>query len=386
MRLADPSTTRGLNQKASDNPPLTAQWPHKVWLAKTGHWAEYDDLTLEQFVQGYIEIVLPTIPVGPSTKVARDHIGYLQGMMRDTSSSPWHLVRSTHKQILLMIEHKLLKWEDAVTRDSIRASQLLSAKEEVIQAKFLGLPDTATAKAWKEQQQQQQVKEEAVQPCLSYNTGVCMHTRAHTIDGTKMFHICSHCFKHGKHRHFHQESACHKKNGKARTFHHQVKDTHSVVRIRSSPSPTALPLPSLQLPAVLATTLSFTCHTTPSPSTLADCSQSLDSPPPVSTVVDHTQPLVLSQLNHGPVVPPVNHVHCGAVSDQPSNTPNVWPSFKQEYKAMAPGFSGVPGFTRKCLYQNTSRAFHQTLASCHRTHTALGPLLESRPPPVNKPT
>ena len=127
--LADPSTTGGLNQKASDNPPLTAQWPHKkVWLVKTGHWVEYDDLTVEQFIQGYIEIVLPTIPVSSSTKVARDHIGYLQGMMCDTSYSPWHLVRSTHKQILLMIEHKQLKWEDAVTRDSIRAAQLLSAK------------------------------------------------------------------------------------------------------------------------------------------------------------------------------------------------------------------------------------------------------------------
>ena len=104
--LADPSTTGGLNQKVSDNPPLTAQWLHKkVWLAKTGHWAEYDDLTVDQFVQGYLEIMLPTIPVAPSTKIARDHIGYLQTMMRDTSSSPWHLVRSTHKQILLMVEH-----------------------------------------------------------------------------------------------------------------------------------------------------------------------------------------------------------------------------------------------------------------------------------------
>ena len=186
--LADPSTKGGLNQKASDNPPLTAHWPHKkVWLAKTGHWAEYNDLTVEQFVQGYIEIVLPTIPVGPSTMVASYHIGYLQGMMRDTSSSPWHLVSYTHKQILLMIEHKQLKWEDAVTRDSIRASQLLSAKEEVIQATFLGLPDTA--KAGKKQQQQQQVKGEAVKPCLSYNTGVCTHTRAHIIDGTKMLNV-----------------------------------------------------------------------------------------------------------------------------------------------------------------------------------------------------
>ena len=59
-------------------------------------------------------------------------------MMRDTSFSPWHLVCSTHKQILLMVEHKQLKWADAPTRDSIRAAQLFLAKEEAIKAKFQG--------------------------------------------------------------------------------------------------------------------------------------------------------------------------------------------------------------------------------------------------------
>ena len=140
-------------------------------------------------------------------------MGYLQTMIRDTSSSPWHLVRANHKQILLMVEHKQLKWEDSVTRDSIRAAQLLLAKEEAIQAKFLDLPDQASAKAGKKQQQQ--VKEEAGKPCHSYNIGVCTHPKNHTIDGTKMLHICSYCFEHGNRRHHHQESACHKRGGKA---------------------------------------------------------------------------------------------------------------------------------------------------------------------------
>ena len=195
--LADPATTGGLTQKPSDNPPLTAQWPHKkVWLAKTGHWAEYDDLTVEQFMQGYIEIVLPTIPQGPATKIARDHIGYLRTMMRDTSSSPWHLIRSTHKQILLMVEHKQLKWEDAPTRDSIRAAQLLLAKEEAIQAKFLALPAKSAPKPGNKPQS----KEKPIQPCHSYNTGTCAHPKNHTLDGTKLLHICAHFFRHGNHR------------------------------------------------------------------------------------------------------------------------------------------------------------------------------------------
>ena len=72
--MTDQAATGGLSQKPTDNPPLTAQWPHKkVWLAKTGHWAEYDDLTVEQFVQGYIEIVLPT--TGPChTDRQRSHL------------------------------------------------------------------------------------------------------------------------------------------------------------------------------------------------------------------------------------------------------------------------------------------------------------------------
>ena len=83
--------------------------------------------------------------------------------MRDTSSAPWHLVRSTHKQILLMVEHKQLKWEDASTRDAISAVQLLLAKEEAIQAKFLDLPAKSTKPGNKPQS-----KEEPIKPCHSF--------------------------------------------------------------------------------------------------------------------------------------------------------------------------------------------------------------------------
>ena len=39
--MTDQAATGGCSQKPSDNPPLTAQWPHKkVWLAKTGHWGQ----------------------------------------------------------------------------------------------------------------------------------------------------------------------------------------------------------------------------------------------------------------------------------------------------------------------------------------------------------
>ena len=175
-------------------------------------WAEYDDLSVEQLVQGYLEIVLPTIPIGPSTAVARDHIGYLQHMMWDTSSSPWHLVRSTHKQILLMVEHKQLKWEDTATMNSIRAAQLLLAKEETMQAKFLGIPDKPQTKAGKKKPP---VKEESGKPCPAYQSNTCSHQKTHVVDGTNMLHYCQYCFSHGNHRFSHPQTICNKQGGKA---------------------------------------------------------------------------------------------------------------------------------------------------------------------------
>ena len=170
--MTDQASTSGLSQKPTDNPPLTAQWPHKkVWLAKTGHWAEYDDLTFKQFVQGYIEIVLPTIPQGPATQIARDHICYLQHMMRDTSLAPWHLVCSTHKQILLMVEHK--------QPETPSKPPSFIGKEEAIQAKFFNLPAKSTKPGNKPQ------PKEELKPCHSYNNGTCTHLKNHVIDGTK---------------------------------------------------------------------------------------------------------------------------------------------------------------------------------------------------------
>ena len=162
-------------------------------------------LFIEQFVLGYLEILLPTIPIVPATATARDHILYLQALMRDTSSTPWRLVRSTHKQILLMVEHKQLKWEDPINRNSIRVAQLLLTKEEALQDKFLGFTDKSTTK-----EPMKKVKEGG-KPCPSYQTGACTHTKNHNLHGTHLLHICAYCHENGGHKFTHQESACQRK-------------------------------------------------------------------------------------------------------------------------------------------------------------------------------
>ena len=118
----DQAATGGLSQKPTDNPPFTAQWPHKkVWL----------------------------------------------------------VVRSTHKQILLLVEHKQLKWENAAARDAIRAAQLLIAKEEAIQAKFFNLPAKSTNTGNKPQ------PKEELKPCQSFNNSTCTHLKDQVIDETR---------------------------------------------------------------------------------------------------------------------------------------------------------------------------------------------------------
>ena len=65
--MTDQAATGGYLRSLLTTLPSSRSGVHKkVWLAKTGHWAEYDHLTVEQFVQGYLEIALPTIPQGPA--------------------------------------------------------------------------------------------------------------------------------------------------------------------------------------------------------------------------------------------------------------------------------------------------------------------------------
>ena len=311
--LADPATTGGLHQKVSDNPPLTAQWPHKkVWLATNGHWAYYDDLSVEQFVQGYLEIILPTIPIEPATAVARDHLLYLQTMMRDTASSPWHLVRSTHKQILLMVEHKQLKWEDTTNRNSIRTAQLLLAKEEALQDKFLGLPDKqVSAKPVK----RKPVKEEVGKTCPAFQTGACAHPKSHNLDGTNLLHVCSYCYKHGGHRFSHQETSCQRKVKKSSWTSHHLRDSHSIVRSRSSNPSDDLALSDLS-----------TAPDTPSTFT--------SSEPVVTAASNPTSAPSSPQDHHGPMGPPPPYALCGSPSDlQHPWQHNPWLPAPMNFKA-----------------------------------------------------
>ena len=111
-----------------------------------------------------------------------------------------------------LVEHNQLKWEDTATRNSIRATQLLIAKEETMQAKFLGIPDKHQTKAAKKKPP---AKEESGKPCPAYQSNTCSHQKSHVVDGTNMLHYCQYCFSHGNHRFTHPQNTWNKRGGKA---------------------------------------------------------------------------------------------------------------------------------------------------------------------------
>ena len=141
-----------------------------------------------------------------------------------------------------------------------------------------------------------------------------------------MLHICAHCFRHGNHHLRHQESACNRKGGKARTHHHQGKKTHRIVRSRSPPSTPPMSLPQPSQPALPpAPGLPLSSHSLP------DC----PLPPHWLQQTDRLddtsfQPSDFTQLDlhvddslqptdhshHPPVAAPSHHSHVGGATTQ----------------------------------------------------------------------
>ena len=77
-------------------------------------------MSIPEFVVGYCNIVIASLPVNNDTEVAADHVGYLADVMSD--------VDGDDRQVLHQIEQGQLKWEDKNARDMFRGKYLQRAE------------------------------------------------------------------------------------------------------------------------------------------------------------------------------------------------------------------------------------------------------------------
>ena len=85
-------------------------WPHYHTERGPGRApVQYDDLTIAEFVAGYMHIVnSPKI-----TPMVRDNmLIHLQNLMVDATRQMWHVVRHFHRTVLVHMEMGLLTWEN----------------------------------------------------------------------------------------------------------------------------------------------------------------------------------------------------------------------------------------------------------------------------------
>ena len=85
-------------------------------------------MSIPEFVVGYCNIVIASLPVNNNTEVAADHVGYLADVMSDVDGGDWELVCNSHHQVLHQIVQGQLKWEDKNARDTSRGKYLQSAE------------------------------------------------------------------------------------------------------------------------------------------------------------------------------------------------------------------------------------------------------------------
>ena len=121
----------------NDTKLFDVPWPSDTVYRSNGKKALYDTMSIPEFVVGYCNIVIASLPVNNDTEVAADHVRYLADVTLDVDGGDWELVRNSHRQVLHLIEQRQLKWEDKNARDIFRGKYLQRAERAAGMGKSL---------------------------------------------------------------------------------------------------------------------------------------------------------------------------------------------------------------------------------------------------------
>ena len=167
-----------------------AKWPNDYIFRMYDDEPSYDSLTPSEFMSGYMTIIEEALPDIPDVKAALKHIHYARNLMEDVPQSNWKTVRTAHRQVLMAIDYKRIKWEDTDAVYKTKADALIRCRNE-------SAAPTAP------------VQEAHVAPCHAFQSFSCNHEGDHIEDEKTMLHYCSYCYAQGK-KHTHPLVNCRK--------------------------------------------------------------------------------------------------------------------------------------------------------------------------------
>jgi len=176
------SRRSGRLRTAADHVDSTVEWPHfAVYKGDSCQAAEYDDLTLPEFVYGYLDVMKNS---NDSAKTKDIMLTHLQELMEDATLFSWRSVRNYHGVLLTELERRRLRWTDCSKIQRLRSKY--SQKQATC--------DTT----------------QDVVPCAGFNEGTCMRDGDHG----NVSHVCSFCIKYRGKTFFHPETNCYNKGGR----------------------------------------------------------------------------------------------------------------------------------------------------------------------------
>ena len=137
------------------------------------------------------------VPVNQENAKLLAHFHYLRQLMDDCLSFDWEDVRSTHRQVLMAIELKRLKWENTAG---------------VKEAKALALSRIRNHRPSQLTTTQQQPESPNAQPCINYQKVSCQFQGDHFSDGLTQLHCCQYCYRKFNAQRPHPKKECRKCN------------------------------------------------------------------------------------------------------------------------------------------------------------------------------
>jgi len=186
-------------------PKVHQLWPHEQGLYnRQGQAQAYDDLTLGQFVQGY----LATVKKAPSGE-RQPRLDHLQALMADTSRFPWPQVRNFHAVFLQHVEQGNMSWtghKDEVRDLKMEHLYLPASTESARHTKPATSAATRSANGRRPGPAAPKVQADLQQTCCpTYNTAKgCDRGPTHG----NMRHSCSHCLRVAGRHYEHPLQSC----------------------------------------------------------------------------------------------------------------------------------------------------------------------------------
>ena len=193
-----PHTTKGKSTKrsgraktADDVVHQDVDWPHfHVYRGQDRQPAEYEQLTVPEFVLGYITSLM----YDSNTSAKARKLEHLRELVMDAATYPWSDVRNYHAIVLNQFEMKKLDWGN---KDAIQ-----QLRRTYAQIRARG-PENGIAVSTAHTQ--------GPPFCLPFQNGRCNKTTDHQTSRGWVQHACAFCLKRTGNAYRHSEHECRRK-------------------------------------------------------------------------------------------------------------------------------------------------------------------------------